>query len=158
MSPILNSAGSITLLAFVLALSVYLRQVHASCEDRIAAILDGKDSRVWPLGAQHTGLRIALLQRVNRTIEVITPWMFALSCVCAARVFLYALSVFWSDSECYSSFLVWFDVLLSAAVFLAIVGMWIAHSLLRAEYARIKFMMEQHTSHLITQRRPPFED
>jgi hypothetical protein len=92
MEPILNGAPGFILLAFVVALAGYLRQVSMNAQDRIEQIESNKHSDLWPKEAEHTLDRVNLLRKTRRKIELVARPLFFLIAVVSLRAMLYALS------------------------------------------------------------------
>lgn len=144
MLPIFSSSAIVTLIAFVFALAAYLRLISANCEEKIEKIRNDENNLVWPAGAEHTNLKLSLLRRTRTVIESFTPFIFAMACACAVRLIVFSMSFLWSNEDCLNVFLSWVDIILSALVFVGISGMWIAHSVMKADERKIRILMDHY--------------
>jgi Na+/melibiose symporter-like transporter len=142
MSPAFNSPASVTMLALIVALAVYLRQVSSTTQDRIEALLTSSaDHVLWPRDERHTHDRIELLKNTRAIIERITPLVFATSVACALRVIVYAASSLPYYPSSWNGVFSWIDIALASFVCTLIVGMWIAHSALKRKEKSVRRRM-----------------
>jgi hypothetical protein len=147
MEPILNGVASVTLMALLIALAVYLRQVSADTEDTIESLLSNTKS-LWPRSAEHTQKRIKLLTRVLNYIVAITPILFLMSFIISAR--LVAGAYFAACTKNIFSFcvdtmdilsshvLMAVDCFITFVVLILIAGMWAMHSRLKRQEKPIR--------------------
>ena len=90
--PILNGAPGFILLAFVVALAGYLRQVSVNAQDRKEQIESEKHPETWPKGEAHTVAKLNLLYNTKKNIEFLTFPLFGFIVIVAFRSVLYALT------------------------------------------------------------------
>jgi hypothetical protein len=148
-TPIFSGPGVVTLLALVIALAVYLRNVFAYTQDSIESVLLDEKKHVYPKPDRHRE-KLELLTKTNNYIEAITPYMFMFCGVIAARLVAatFVLSCAHGNDitfdYCKYSHFVYsrlrgVDYLISIVLFVLILGMWAAHHFLKNEEIKLRY-------------------
>jgi H+/gluconate symporter-like permease len=83
----------ITLLAFVIALSVYLRQLASGTDEKRDKILKG-ELHMYPIGKEYTKKKLAALNRTHDNMHVAAPFLMALCVTVAVRILIDDVSSF----------------------------------------------------------------
>ena len=89
--PIFHSSGVLTVLALMVAISAYLRQVYAACNAQIRDILEDKFKKTLPSGGAYATEQIAILSETSDAIASITPVLFFFILVACIRLCLWSL-------------------------------------------------------------------
>lgn len=124
--PLLLSTSGMTLLAIIVALSAYLRQVSANAEDKRDKIELGKLDKLYPEKSERRKRKIAALTRTSENMHVAAPILMLLSLAIALRL-LVETSAKGGLLQSWQRFLRIYDFLVLETVVLAFLALCILH-------------------------------
>ena len=130
-SAFLDGSAGIAVLAFGLAISVYLRNVSNDTQNKIETLLSIGSSSVWHSSPELFEKRLKILRQTRIKIEKITPFMFGFSVFVGLRISLFQ---FPEDTVIYfvsASNIELLDALILCALTSAVAWMWLSHSRLK---------------------------
>ncbi|MGJ4969783.1 MULTISPECIES: hypothetical protein [unclassified Bradyrhizobium] len=134
---VLSGTPGFTLLALVVALAAYLRQVSATARDKLEEIFADRNALWKRENDDWTLERVRILSRTRNIIKIVTHVFFGLGTIVGARVCVFALT-----PKLNNAILYWLDFALIATVAFSVFGMWIAHTVNRsADDANFEEMM-----------------
>jgi len=144
--PILDGPPVFILLAVVVGLAAYVRQVSLGAQNLIDDIERGA-SNVYPYDptrlAQRTSAKLNLLRSTRKSLKGLTHVLFLFMTFVAVRVFVYARSrMGWTMLSSVFGEVArhWFDLVASIALPLLVIAMWIMHSRARGKDDKIRRM------------------
>lgn len=137
LDPVLSGVPGFALLALVVALAAYLRQVSATARDKLEEIFADRNALWKRENDDWTLERVRILSRTRNIIKIVTHVFFGLGTLVGARVCVFALAPKLNNAVLY-----WLDFALIATVAVSVFGMWIAHAINRsADDANFEEMM-----------------
>lgn len=124
--PLLSSSAAFTLLAIVVALSAYLRNVANAADEKREKIKSG-DMKLYELGKLHTEERLKALDATYDKMQVAARFLIRLTLLVTIRIFLDGIAHFgfyWLNS---SWFFRMFDFLIFEWLLLAVIVLSLLH-------------------------------
>jgi len=144
--PILDGPPVFILLAVVVGLAAYVRQVSLGAQNLIDDI-ERAASNIYPYDptrlAQRTSAKLNLLRSTRKSLKGLTQVLFLFMTFVAVRVFVYARSrMGWTMLSSVFGEVArhWFDLVASIALPLLVIAMWIMHSRARRKDDKIRCM------------------
>lgn len=95
--PILNGEAGFVLLAIVVGLGAYVRQVYVESNEIYDQLKSGELKSRWPLEAKYTQDRLANLKYVQERLIVVTRLMFLFIVLLSLRLVAHAIDVIPAD-------------------------------------------------------------
>jgi hypothetical protein len=139
--PILDGAPGFVLLAFVMALAAYLRQVSTTAQKQIDDIESGSPA-AYPYQQASRSVReerIGFLLAMRGKLAIVTHFFFLFLVLLAARMVFYASTKFaWFEAKFADFARYWFDLSYVSGLLVLIIAMWIMHTIARGRDARLR--------------------
>ena len=130
-SPIFNGAGAFTLLAIVLALAAYLRQVSVSAEELRAKIKGEQSDTPYPWRDASNAMRlekIALLNEMHGGLKWLMHILSWISYTLVVRITLFAFEVLGPNGDqSFERVLLWVDLVIAICLGLLVGAMYVTH-------------------------------
>ncbi len=141
--PLLNNPPAFVLLAIMVGLAAYLRQLG---ENRSAQIdeIEGERDENFPLGEFHTTEKLKDLQRSRKRLNQVAPpaILFTIAVGFRFLALAYARVKAPDDLQLYASFFRKFDLVIAAALFVLLLALYIMHRAARKSDDRIRALIE----------------
>lgn len=143
--PILSAPPAFVLLAIILTLSAYLRQLSEHRRQQNDDIEDGTASTRFPLGEQHTAAQLKRLSESQQNLNIVAHLLIFFSIVISVRLLMLAYAR-WrcpSDSQYLATGFRIFDMCIMSVLLVLFIGLWVMHFLSRRSEKRIRRMTEE---------------
>jgi hypothetical protein len=141
--PILSTPPAFTLLAVMVGLAAYLRNL-AETRDKMADDIEEKRIQRFPPGAPHTKTKLAELKSSRRRLNAVAPVMIWMTIFTAIRLALVAaVRLFYRlDPTRWDGYFYWYDFVVMCMVVLLFIALWIMHFVTRRRDDRMRAIVE----------------
>lgn len=142
-SPVLNNPPAFVLLAIVIGLAAYLRQLGEKRNDEIDKIRSGKNDD-YPIGLRHTNDRIDYLTRSRDRLNQVAPtfiWFTIFVCIRFLGLTIARLVDPTNPNLWGLAFRI-FDVAIAGVLLVLVVALYVMHRIATGEEQKIRLTME----------------